>query len=1331
MKNILFLFTFFLTFINPELLRGHKPYIFRHFSTADGLLNNEVKSILRDRCGFLWIGTAAGLNRYDGYRLKSYVGNPQDTYSLLEDDIESLQEDIEGNIWIGGRNTYVLYKREHDCFVSVQSLLEQMQIHSKENVSLVHVDTNGDVWVIIGDTLYHYQYERAGISYSALKRFPLPRKTGTACLSDDGVHLYLVNNEGNVYEFNIAKGIWKQLPSPANAIGINRVYRDKSAGLWLYSTQNDAVYYKKDGEERWKAICLESEERLQSNFIRSIQDDGKGNIWIATDHKGLFLYNKGIENIVNILHDPLQYSSITENGIGCMHWDSQGVLWVGYIKKGLSCYHPSFQKISNYQEPFLKNISAILEDSKGRVWIGTDGYGLVYKYPDSVKPIQKVDIPGNIVVTLMEDSRGRIWIGTYLHGLLCYENGKLKQYTTANSGLADNSVYTLKQDRLGKIWIGTLWGHLQCLHPDSGIFENYISPSKDNSIAVSMHYENGDTLYVGMISGLCLQNIKDGRQQMYFGNKRGTMRFKQAYIQSVYKDEKGNFWLGHNQGVTVWDVHNDTLYYLDRKDGLCDNVVRGIAKDNRHRIWITTSNGCSIVNVYKRNEGKLSFHMDSYSTKDGLATDNFSRHSLCFLQSNRMLLGGVDGYSLVDLAVFDEKKDTSSQVIFTGLRIGGYEIQPNKPYQGRIVLKRTIEQQKELELKYFDRLIQIEYTAMNLLAPNRIHYAYMLEGLNKEWFYTTDTQITFNSLPPGNYRLLIKATNGTGQWHEDVSALFIRVLPPFWLSWYAYLFYAFSVALFFYFLWKHLQRKHLLHLEQHRAQLEHEQAIRLNEMKLRFFTNISHDFRTPLTLIITPLQTVLQEMTEGKTKESLKAVYRNAESLLTLINQLLDFRKLDVGGETLHLLQGDFAALFDDVAQNFQSYAAERCMNFHVCNEIGTLMMSFDADKVRKILANLLSNAFKYTPNGGTVTLRLFREGEQVGVSVADTGIGIQDADKKHIFERFFQIKQKMEFTGSGIGLHIVNEYVRMHQGCILVSDNEPQGCIFTFLLPIVAGKQSECLISKETDGTLITIKEEIQKDENSIPTLLFVEDNREFCNFMSDNLKQKFHVLIAENGKKALEVLEKEDVNIVICDVMMPVMDGMELCKRIKSDIRTSHIPVILLTARTAEEYRLEGLEQGADDYITKPFSFNMLLLRIHKFMEWTEKSHQTFRRKLDVSPSEITITSLDEQLIAKAIRIVEEHMDDSDFSVETLSEEVGLTRGHLYKKLVSITGQGPADFIRTIRLKRAKQMLEESQLQIAEIAYSVGFSSPKIFSKNFKAEYGISPSEYVKTRK
>jgi signal transduction histidine kinase/DNA-binding response OmpR family regulator len=695
------------------------------------------------------------------------------------------------------------------------------------------------------------------------------------------------------------------------------------------------------------------------------------------------------------------------------------------------------------------------------------------------------------------------------------------------------------------------------------------------------------------------------------------------------------------------------------------------------------------------------------------------------------LFGGPDGYTFVNSNQMSEKNQPLVKIIFTELKIGENVIQVDSLYNGRKLLKHSLEQTRTLTFRYDDKLIALYFTAGDLLNAGRVKYVYKLEGFNNQWLPTRENKIVFTTLPPGNYRLLIKACNSDGIWNENPTVLNIKVTPPIYLSWWMIILYILISVIFIIYIVQRAKKHHSTKLEQQRMQLEQEQKISLNEMKLKFFTNISHDLRTPLTLIMTPIQILLNEVSDERFRKKLQTMNKNAEQLLQLINSLLDFRKLDVGAEKLNLKKGDIVNLLREVYSSFQVYATDRKINFSLVNEMQSLTIQFDADKVQKTLINLLSNAFKYTPDGGSIIVTIFQQGNNISVSVADTGSGISDIEKKHIFERFYQAPQKQEKTGSGIGLHIVSEYVHMHGGVVAVTDNVPMGSIFTFTLPIIEADISDEVVITDQ----ITYDEVYDQPENisiaTKPVLLFVDDNKDYCDFMSDSLSDEYVVLTAHNGQEALEKLNMYDVNIVISDVMMPVMSGSELCNRIKTNILLSHIPVILLTARTAEESQMEGLELGADDYITKPFNFNILKLRVRKFIEWSEKCHIAFSQKMDISPSEITITSLDQQLIEKAIKVVEENISDVEFSVETLGYAVGMSRSHLYKKLMNITGKGPAEFIRTVRLKRGRQLLEKSQLQIAEIAYAVGFNSPKIFTKNFRVEFGISPSEYLRSLK
>ena len=613
-----------------------------------------------------------------------------------------------------------------------------------------------------------------------------------------------------------------------------------------------------------------------------------------------------------------------------------------------------------------------------------------------------------------------------------------------------------------------------------------------------------------------------------------------------------------------------------------------------------------------------------------------------------------------------------------------------------------------------------------------------MEGFNNDWLTLPlgVHNVTFTNLAPGKYVLRVKAINSDGYVGIKEATLGIVVNPPFWMSWWAYLLYAVGLVIVLF-----LARYRMLKRERekfHLQQIENEVAKNeeINNMKFRFFTNVSHELRTPLTLIISPLEGMLKETTDELQSTRLQLMYRNAQRLLHLVNQLLDFRKGEMSTHQLSLSEGDIISYVHSVCNSFLLMADKKHIQFSFFSGIDTFSMAFDADKVGKIVMNLLSNAFKFTPEGGRVTVMIEHVAgtpDILEIKIADTGIGISDVDKEHIFERFYQAGHKgvEETTGNGIGLSLVRDFVTLHEGEVKVFDNIGMGSVFVIQFP-VKHVETQVQLPEETgmpagDEEDKEMKEEAREEmeRKNFPLLLIVDDNEDFRIFMRYSLELQYRVKLAVNGKEAWEMMQEELPDLVISDVMMPQMDGNELCRLIKQDKRTAHIPVILLTARQNTEAKLEGLQTGADDYVTKPFNMTILVLRIRKLIELS-RYHRVTQGMIDPAPSEIVITSLDEKLIEKAIKYVEDNMSRTELSVEELSRELGMSRVHLYKKLLQITGKTPIEFIRVIRLKRAAQLLRESQLHVSEVAFEVGFNNPKYFSRYFKDEFGVLPSVY-----
>ena len=767
------------------------------------------------------------------------------------------------------------------------------------------------------------------------------------------------------------------------------------------------------------------------------------------------------------------------------------------------------------------------------------------------------------------------------------------------------------------------------------------------------------------------------------------------------------------------------------------SFIAAITEDQERNMWVSTSR--KVIRVTVASDGKGSYLFDSraYNSEDGLQNCDFNQRSIKTLHNGIIAIGGLYGVNVFAPDHIRYNKMLPN-VMFTGLSLFDEAVKVGQSYGGRVLIEKELNDVENVEFDYKQNIFSVSFASDNYNLPEKTQYMYKLEGFNNDWLTLPVGvhNVTFTNLAPGKYVLRVKAINSDGYVGIKEATLGIVVNPPFWMSWWAYLLYAAGLVVVLF-----LARYRMLKRERekfHLQQIENEVAKNeeINNMKFRFFTNVSHELRTPLTLIISPLEGMLKETTDELQSTRLQLMYRNAQRLLHLVNQLLDFRKGEMSTHQLSLSEGDIISYVHSVCNSFLLMADKKHIQFSFFSGIDTFSMAFDADKVGKIVMNLLSNAFKFTPEGGRVTVMIEHvtgTPDTLEIKIADTGIGISDVDKEHIFDRFYQADHKgvEETTGNGIGLSLVRDFVTLHEGEVKVFDNIGTGSVFVIQFP-VKHVETQVQLPEETgmsvgDEEDREMKEEVREEtgRKDFPLLLVVDDNEDFRIFMRYSLELQYRVKLAVNGNEAWEMMQEELPDLVISDVMMPQMDGNELCRLIKQDKRIAHIPVILLTARQNTEAKLEGLQTGADDYVTKPFNMTILVLRIRKLIELS-RYHRVTQGMIDPAPSEIVITSLDEKLIEKAIKYVEDNMSRTELSVEELSRELGMSRVHLYKKLLQITGKTPIEFIRVIRLKRAAQLLRESQLHVSEVAFEVGFNNPKYFSRYFKDEFGVLPSVY-----
>lgn len=1327
--------------------------MFKHLEVRDGMPSNQINSIYKDSRGFMWFGTASGLARYDGYRFKVFYSSDNDLASLPNSYIEKITEDGEGRLWIRtGESGYVIYNWDTEDFVrDVRSYMWDIGIDGTPR--FVFVDSQKNMWFAVdGKGCYRYRpgENKAEVLSFGGKGMPegivmdiVECKDGVVVVYDNG-HVLCIDREEVKVKWELTD-IMKEMGTRTE---IFFLYVDKDDDLWIYGAPGVWAYNLP--AKKWRSQWSFS-DRGQAHVV-AIAQDRRGRIWFGKDQDGIDIWNKTTGETVSLTYNVDDERGLPNNTINVLYEDEGGVMWIGTYKKGVAYYNEGIFKFSINR---LGDINCLEECGNGCLWLGSNDAGLMHW--NSLTDEKKIythsrtgnSIASNVIVTLLQATDGKLWIGTFWEGLDCFDGKRFVNYRNRpgdENSLANNNVWALAEDKDGNIWIGTLGGGLQCLNPKTGKFITYTMANSDlisNHIS-SICITRNNRLVIGTSStGVAIMDLNTRKITNMVGNLSGNQRFSNQSINQVYEDSRGLIWIGTRNGLNLYNPKNDHLQIVSSGQDEAKEYIAGIAEDENKNMWMTTANGVlNIIPSIDTKTGDYAFHYYIYDDKDGLQGAEFNQRSIKRLTSGEIAMGGM--YGLNTFSPNDIKYNLMlPKVMFTGFQLFNEEIEIGKEYGGRVLLRESLNKVREIELDYKQNVFTVLFASDNYILPDKTQYLYKLEGFNEDWLsgMADMHRVTYTNLAPGTYMLKVKAINSDGYAGTEEASLKIIIRPPFWMTSWAYAVYALLLIGVLI-----LARNAVLRRERNKfkiQQMEHEaeRNEEVNQMKFRFFTNVSHELRTPLTLIISPLESMIKETKDDRKLGQLKLMHRNASRLLNLVNQLLDFRKNEVAGLHLSLSEGEIVSYVHNICNSFLMLSEKKNVHLTFFSAIESLNMSFDEDKIGKVVMNLLSNAFKFTPDGGRVdvSLELLKgAAETLEIKVSDTGVGISDADKERIFERFYQSERKGDgssTTGSGIGLSLVRDYVTLHGGVVRVFDNVGTGSVFVVDIPVkhsvvnVATPLSE--EAAEEDAAVLALeseeKPEIElpdEERRKKPLALIVDDNEDFVSFMRYTLSLYFRVESAVNGKEAWQVIPELMPDIIVSDVMMPEMDGNELCRWVKADKRTSNIPFVLLTAKQSVENKVEGLTIGADDYVTKPFNMEVLILRMRKLIDLSSKNK--LRTRIDPEPSEIVITSMDEKLIENAIKYVEANISRSDLSVEELSHELGMSRVHLYKKLLQITGKTPIEFIRIIRLKRAAQLLRESQQNVSEVAYQVGFNNPKYFSKYFKDEFGVLPSVY-----
>lgn len=1123
-----------------------------------------------------------------------------------------------------------------------------------------------------------------------------------------------------------------QQDSPQELIDFS-LFVDREDCIWIYGISGVWVYDLRTG--KWNERVT-AHWKNRSDFVHTITQDAKGRIWMGKDYSGIDILSKADGNIVSVCSEKDTDRSLSHNTVYTLYTDKDGIVWAGTYKKGISYYGESIFK---FEIDYVGDVTSIEAEGEYKAWLGTNDNGvLLWNY--ATRQVEKhFDLGEYPVVTLMKAHDGKLWIGTFNGGLYYIEGNRIHAFKAgAETGLISNKIWTLQEDRKGNIWIGLLDAGIQCLDPSDNTFKTFDlkRAGLDDYHMASLCLTDENDLIAGTASqGVAVIDLENYKVKALLCETDGT-GLAHNEINQVFKDSRGLIWIATRGGLDVYNVKTGKLRGFAGIMPDNGGIVAGVTEDANGDMWITSARQLIHLNVLKDQKGNYQFIPHVYNDKDGLQNCDFNLRSIRRLHNGVILVGGLYGINVFSPENVHYNKQLP-KVLFTRLSLFNKEVRVGESVGGHVLLPEALNRINKLKLEYRQNIFTISFASDNLFLPEKTCYMYQLEGFNKEWLSLPEGihSVTFTNLAPGNYVLNVKAVNSDGYVGKEVAHLNIEVLPPFWMSWWAYVLYVLAgIGLLF------LARRQILKRERerfrlHQIELEVAKNEEVNNMKFRFFTNISHELRTPLTLIIAPLEQMLKEEGDGNRKVRLQLMYRNAHRLLMLVNQLLDFRKGEMSSHHLSLSEGDIISYIQGVCDSFLLMADKKQIHFSFFSSVDHFTMAFDADKMGKIVMNLLANAFKFTPEGGRVTVMLEHiqeDKELIEIKVADTGIGISDVDKEHIFDRFYQTENKdmgENAGGTGIGLSLVHDFVTLHGGNVTVFDNIGKGSVFVVHIPVKHVDVQYHPVNTIPVSALLPESSEKTTDEadrSQFPLLLVVDDNEDFRTFMESSLGLQYRVKLASNGKEAWNILQNGDEmpDLVVSDIMMPEMDGNELCRLIKENKRTAHIPVILLSAKQTTESKVEGLSIGADDYVTKPFNMTILVLRIRKLIELSR--YNASKGTIDPAPSEIVITSLDEKLIEKAIKYVEDNISRSDLSVEELSRELGMSRVHLYKKMLQITGKTPIEFIRVIRLKRAAQLLRDSQLHVSEIAFQVGFNNPKYFSRYFKEEFGVLPSTY-----
>jgi signal transduction histidine kinase/ligand-binding sensor domain-containing protein/DNA-binding response OmpR family regulator len=1339
MKRILFLLM-----INCLIISIYPNDItFEHLGLENGFSQITVFSLYQDENAGIWIGTNDGLMHYHGNSVEN-ISSTKRELDMTSGFVGTICGDKNGHVFALINNRII----EYDLKLQRIQILNLPKYFINKHITTIYYGHDA-LWIGVSNIIYIFKNGQTTV-YTAL---PSKNLTVTAlCQTQDG-RLIVGTLEKGVFIIDGAQKQYNFLPSCVN---VNMIYEDSKRNLWICTSESGL--YKIDNQLQIIAFTNAGAQksRIISNIVRSVCEDNNGNMWIGT-FSGLDKLNPATNEIQHFGQSVDRRHSLSSQSIRCLTKDTQGTIWIGTYYGGINYFNPEPDTYSLYD--FKKNqsdfvypiIGKIIEDKRGDFWICTEGKGLVC-FNRSAKNYQYFStdnsaISGNNIKSILYDSdKDIIWIGTYRNGLNMLDL-KTRRFTHYYIGDSNSSIPNEFQQTVqamvtyrDKLLLGTLFG----------VFSFDVKTGQATHMAFSETIRDmlvvGNELWIAKPDGLLKYNLQTGKTEKEFKqNIEAGNYLPKNRITKLFIDSKNRFWIATDGGgiVLLNRKTNSLSIYNSANCGLESNNVSCLAESKYGYILAGTSKGFSRIDV----EQKKSIN---YSSKNGFSLSSLTFGSIFTCSTGELVIGGIDGMTIFrEEALSNLGKPFNMQ--FTDLWINNRKVTSG---DNTGILKVALPYTTELELRHDHRIISFEFATDNYIKTNQPNFQYKLEGFDKQWLtMDASNSINYMNLPSGSYTLKVRSQINADDKNQNNIELKIKILPPLYARWYAFILYIILLTGITAWIFRFYQSRLLLKtsLEFERRQKEHNEVV--NQSKLKFFTNISHEFRTPLTLIMGQLEMLMQSSKIGPTiYNSIVNVHNNAMKMNLLISELLDFRKQEQGYKKLKVSEYDIVEYIREIFVSFQEFAKFRGIELTFSTNKEKIPLMFDYTELQKVFYNLISNTFKFTHKGGKIRVEIEANNDVVRISVSDTGVGISKENLNKIFDRFYQADNEddssLQNKGTGIGLALAKGIVELHNGRISVSST--QGVGSTFVVELQYGDlhfrnndQVEITDSHENivsaykiqtvlDNNLLKeVSENQQKNFSSKPTILIVEDNENLRQMLVELFDTMYNVVEANNGKIGYQLAQSKHPDLILSDVMMPEMNGNDMCTKLKSNFETCHIPVVLLTAQTSLEQNLDGLKRGADDYITKPFNVNILVTRCSNLLMSRKVLQEKFSKQIDNSAFTIATNELDQEFIEKIISIVEAHISDEKLDVDLLCSEMAIGRRVFFYKMKSITGQTPNDFIQNIRLKKAAWILQNvPDKTISELSEELGYNSVSYFGKCFKAKFGVLPSEYKNSK-